>query len=264
MCQLLGLSSSDPIRLTFSWESFVLRGSREGGNPDGWGVAYFAGTDVTLLREPSPAAQSPMVRFLGSHAPRSNLIVSHVRRATHGDRRLANTQPFQRVLGGHTHVFAHNGFVPPSDEPDPSCWLMSQGSTDSEQLFCDLLGRLESLWSRGQIPDLERRLDVVERFARETLQRGAANFLYSDGINLFAHGHRQTLPGDAVSDAPGLYVNLYRSEAGSDMAIPCRGLRSEGDCSEHALVATMPLSDDDWVPLNAGEIACFERGRRIR
>ena len=93
MCQLLGLSSSDPVRLTFNWESFVLQGSQEGGNPDGWGVAYFAGADATLLREPAPAAESPMVQFLNSHAPRSDLVISHVRRATHGERKLENTQP---------------------------------------------------------------------------------------------------------------------------------------------------------------------------
>ena len=126
MCQLLGLSSSDPIRLSFSWESFVQQGSAAQGNPDGWGVAYFDGADVALLREPSPAAQSPMVRFLNSHAPRSNLIISHVRRATHGDRNLANTQPFQRVLGGRAHVFAHNGFVPPDEQHDTSSWLRTR------------------------------------------------------------------------------------------------------------------------------------------
>ena len=264
MCQLLGLSSSDPIRLTFSWESFVLRGSQEGGNPDGWGVAYFSGADVMLLREPAPAEKSPMVQFLSSHAPRSDLIISHVRRATYGERKLANTQPFQRVLGGHTHIFAHNGFVPPFKMSNKSSWLLPQGNTDSEQLFCRLLGYLEPLWSERRIPSFESRLDVVERFAQEILERGASNFLYSDGINLFAHGHRQTLPGDAVSNEPGLYVNLYKSKKGSDMVIPCQGLRTKDGCSYQALVATLPLNDDKWVPLKAGEIACFEHGRRIK
>jgi len=30
MCQLLGLSSSDPIQLTFNWESFAMRDSQQG------------------------------------------------------------------------------------------------------------------------------------------------------------------------------------------------------------------------------------------
>ena len=102
------------------------------------------------------------------------------------------------MLGGHTHIFAHNGFVPPSWIPNPSSWLLPQGDTDSEQLFCHLLSYLEPLWSRDGNPAFEKRFDVVKRFAQEIIERGASNFLYSDGISLFAHGHRQTLPGDAV------------------------------------------------------------------
>lgn len=241
-----------------------MRGSQREGNPDGWGVAYFEGADVMLLREPAPAAESPMVKFLNSHAPRSDLIISHIRRATQGDRNLANTQPFQRVLGGQTHIFAHNGFVPPFKLSNSSSWLLPKGDTDSELLFCHLLGYLEPLWSRGDIPTFEKRYEVVKRFAREILECGAANFLYSDGVNLFAHGHRRTIPGDAVSDEPGLYLNLSQSEKRSDMAIPCRGLRTEGSCSYQALVTSLPLNDHKWVPLKAGEIVCFEHGQRIK
>jgi glutamine amidotransferase len=241
-----------------------MRGSQQGGNPDGWGVAYYEGVDAMLLREPAPAAESSMVRFLDSHAPRSDLIISHVRRATYGDLKLANTQPFQRVLGGHTHVFAHNGFVPPVKMSQISSWLTPQGDTDSEQLFCRLLGYLEPLWSGGGIPAFEKRYEVVTDFAREILQQGASNFLYSDGVNLFAHGHRHTIPGEAVTDEPGLYVSTYQSQTGSDMANPCQGLRTEGSCSYQSLIATLPLNEHEWEPLKAGEIACFERGQRIR
>jgi len=241
-----------------------MRGSQVGGNPDGWGVAYYQGADVTLLREPVPAAKSPMVQFLNSHAPRSDLIISHIRRATQGDRVLANTQPFQRVLGGRTHVFAHNGYVPPFGLSSTSSWLFPKGDTDSELLFCHLLGFLEPLWSGGDTPAFEKRFDVIESFAREILQLGASNFLYSDGVTLFAHGHRQTVPGDAVSDEPGLYFKRHQSKPGSDMVVPCTGLRTEGRCSHQALVASLPLDDDNWEALESGEIACFERGQRIR
>lgn len=264
MCQLLGLSSSSPIRLTFNWRSFVSRGSQKVGNPDGWGVAYFEGTDVLLLREPEPAAASPMVQFLTHYAPRSELVISHVRRATCGGVNLANTQPFQRVLGGHTHIFAHNGFVAPYKQANTSSWLQPIGNTDSEQLFCHLLSELEPLWSSGSVPSLEKRLDVVERFARDIMQHGAANFLYSDGVTLFAHGHRRTLPGEGVSNEPGLYVSLYQSETGSDIKVSSEGIKAEGSCSDQALIATLPLNDHNWMPLKAGEVACFEHGQRIK
>jgi len=263
MCQLFGLSSSEPIRLTFSWESFVLQGSYEGGNPDGWGVAYFEGVDATLLRESTPAAESPMVEFLSHHAPASDLIISHVRRATSGNRNLANTHPFRRVLGGHTHIFAHNGFVPPSGAPNASSWLLPQGDTDSEILFCSLLRRLEPLWSKDAIPALEERYQVITDFTHEILEHGAANFLYSDGINLFAHGHRRTLPGESVRNEPGLYLNMSSSKKGSNMELPCRGVSADGSCSHQSIVSSLPLNDDTWTPLQAGEVACFERGQRI-
>jgi hypothetical protein len=48
------------------------------------------------------------------------------------------------------------------------------------------------------------------------------------------------------------------------MAIPCQGLRTEGSCSDQALVATYPLNDHELVPLKAGEIAYFEHGQRIK
>ncbi len=89
-----------------------MRGSEASGSPDGWGVAYLHETDAQLIREPAPAMNSPLVTFLGSHGPASDLVVSHVRHATVGDRKLANTQPFVRCLGGRAHVFAHNGYVP--------------------------------------------------------------------------------------------------------------------------------------------------------
>ena len=68
MCELFGVSVEHPIRLRFGWESFALHGSRRAGNPDGWGVAYFAQRDVLLLREPGSAAGSPMVKFLAPPA----------------------------------------------------------------------------------------------------------------------------------------------------------------------------------------------------
>jgi len=155
-------------------------------------------------------------------------------------------------------------WLPPFDLSTTSPWLLPHGDTDSELLFCHLLAYLEPLWSGGSIPSLERRFDVVTCFAQEVLKRGASNFLYSDGLNLFAHGHRHTIPGDGISNEPGLYVSQHDSEIGDSMNIPCQGLSTEGRCSRHALVATMPLNNNRWDPLKAGEIACFERGERIR
>lgn len=264
MCQLLGISTETPVRMRFSWDRFVLRGSAAGGNPDGWGVAYADASDVQILREPMPAADSPLVRFLGQHGPASTTVVSHIRRATKGDRCLANTHPFARVLGGRTHVFAHNGYVA-GVEQRGDVWLRPVGTTDSERLFGELLARLAPLWARSAAPALGHRTEIVAVFAEQMRQRGAANFLYFDGLTLFAHAHRHTIPGDGVSNDPGLYL-LVRDDADdnadSDPAgyVPCDGVEGEGPCGKRAVVATLPLDDQPWRPLASGELVRLQSG----
>ncbi len=65
MRQLFAVSSAASQRVNLSWKGFAMRGSEALGNPDGWGLAYADGNDVHLVREPSPAADSPFVAFLG-------------------------------------------------------------------------------------------------------------------------------------------------------------------------------------------------------
>lgn len=257
MCQLLGVSASRPLRLSFSWQHFVLRGSEEDGNPDGWGVAYVDGKDAGVVREPAPAAESPLVKFLARSGPASDLVISHVRRATMGARSLANTHPFARRMGGRVHVFAHNGFVPPEGVDQDSVWLQPVGQTDSEILFCNLLRELAPLWAQSEKPSLAARSDVVAGFAARERGRGAFNFLYWDGLTLFAHGHRKTAPGSKISTDPGLYV-LERPPL-TDHGL-CRGITGAGDCQAIVLVATKPLDDQNWLPLAHGELLRIEQG----
>jgi glutamine amidotransferase len=246
--------------MSLSWERFAMRGSDAGGNPDGWGVAYADGCEVQLMREPSPAVDSELVALLGRAGPEATTVISHVRKATTGDRTLSNTQPFTRVLAGRTHVFAHNGHVTGFEAPaDP--WLQPIGATDSERLFAVLLDRLLPLWSDGA-PSLDARTEVVAGFADEMRPRGALNFLYYDGTTLFAHGHRRTIPGDGISSDPGLYL-LRCPQPDPGEEDPCHGLHCVSDDPTRAVVATRPLGDRGWEPLEAGTLIRLEAGRVV-
>jgi predicted glutamine amidotransferase len=260
MCELLGVCVEQPVRLRLRWEEFALHGSCQGGNPDGWGVAYFAHRDALLMREPKPAAASAMVKFLANHAPASRKIISHIRRATMGECILENTQPFIRYLAGRAHVFAHNGHVADVEAPEGRAFLYPTGDTDSERLFLQLLCAVEELW-QGGIPSLADRFSVIESFARSMRERGAINFLYCDGETLFAHGHRHTVPGESISSDPGLYV--LERDAGDSAGSGCFGLSCDDAEGCQAIIATVPLDDQNWTPLLHGELACFEFGRRI-
>lgn len=258
MCQLFGMSTRTPVRVRFRWERFASQGAAA-GNPDGWGVAY-GGGDVQVLREPVPAVDSELVRFLAEHGPLATTVVSHVRRATQGGRILRNTQPYARVLGGFTHVFAHNGHVPLDAIPE-SPWLRPVGDTDSEALFCLLLSRLEPLWHHG-VPPLESRCEVISEFACEMRRRGAVNFLYFDGLTMFAHAHRRTILGEGVSTDPGLYMTL-RPGNGPVGPGSCVGMDCDGPAPEQTLIATVPIDNGIWEPMEEGALVRLEQGRVV-
>lgn len=154
MCELLALSSSRPVNLTFSLETLAARGGAAGSSHDGWGVAFYQDTDVALFREPAAAADSPLVRFLETEGPATHLAISHIRHATQGGVCLANTQPFVRELGGRAHVFAHNGDLAGIFRCDALALGSHRpvGQTDSEHAFCALLERLNEPWVASTPP----------------------------------------------------------------------------------------------------------------
>ena len=69
MCELFALFSRIPTTVGFTLERLARRGGIEGPHRDGWGVAFYDGTDVFLLREPRAAAESDLVRYIEQHEP---------------------------------------------------------------------------------------------------------------------------------------------------------------------------------------------------
>jgi predicted glutamine amidotransferase len=208
MCELLGMSSLRATQLALSFQALAAHSGGASTTRDGWGVAFYQGNDVALFREPLAASDSPLVGFLRSRGPDTSLALSHIRHATRGARSLANTQPFVRELGGRTHVFAHNGDLPGIERTLNLAFDHRRpvGTTDSEHAFCALLERLHGLWHAAVMPPpLAQRWSVVAQFAADLSKLGPANFLYSDGEVLFAHGHRR-IQADGRIAAPGLWL----------------------------------------------------------
>ena len=265
MCELFGLSSNKPVALTISLDVLARHGGLEGPHRDGWGVAYYKDSDVRLIKEARAASESEWIRFIGSHPLRSTLIVSHIRKATQGPRIFSNTQPFVRELGGRMHVFAHNGDLKGIRQA-PGLGLghyRPVGDTDSEWAFCALLGRLTDLWlGAPEAPDLNRRLERVVDFARDLRSLGPANFLYGDGAVLFAHGHKRKRPDSGELAPPGLCVLCRRCapERGEETL---DGVNLQSGEQEVALVASVPLTEEPWRPLDEGQIVALGDGRIV-
>ena len=262
MCELFAMSSRNPTVVDFTLERLASRAGLEGPNKDGWGLAYYQDGDVLLLREPKPASQSELVRFMEQKGPPSRLVISHIRHATRGGIALRNTQPFQRELGGKVHVFAHNGTLKDIEE---SCDIEKYrfhriGETDSEYAFCCLLQQLAPLWDGrdGDPPDPDERLAVLAAFAAWLRPMGPANFIYSDGDMLFAHAHRRTQKDGRIAP-PGLHM-LRRQCDEKPPDLSASGIGLPPMPQEMTLLASVPLTSEAWEPLAEGEVVALRDG----
>ncbi|MEO6986647.1 MAG: class II glutamine amidotransferase [Paralcaligenes sp.] len=266
MCELFAMSARQPAEVSFSLEEFSRHGGLDGPHKDGWGVAWYEGADVRLVKEPLAARSSACLGFIQNHPFRSSLVVSHIRKATQGGLTLANSQPFVRELGGCMHVFAHNGDL--GGALLRSSYSLGTyrpvGETDSEYAFCAMLGRLSRLWRKGNlVPPLTARFALITEFAASLRTLGPANFLYADGDALFAHGHKRW-HADGIRP-PGLHL-LRRTCAGGSGAFTTGGLSiaSTSDVQDIALVASVPLtSGEPWRELGEGEIIAISGGRIV-
>ncbi len=265
MCELLAMSSLQPARLTLSLETLAAHGAAGGRYRDGWGVAFYQGKDVALFREPTAAGDSPLVNFLESHGPSSTLAISHIRHATRGPVSLANTQPFARQLMDRMHVFAHNGDLPGIEDSRTMVFnhYRPVGTTDSEVAGCALLERIRALWgASATLPSVDERLAVIARFAADLRKFGPANFLYADGDTLFVHSHRRLNPVTGEIKPPGLFL-LARRCANTDQPMSVDGVTVAAGFQEVVLIASVPLSAEDWQPLAEGDVVAISTGRVV-
>lgn len=134
------------------------------------------------------------------------------------------------------------------------------GETDSEIAFCALLERLRPLWRGRAGPSIESRREVVERFAAALRELGPANFLYCDGDAMFAHGDRRH-HCDGTIRPPGLWRLQRHCPTGGEM--DADGLRIEARSNEQDVVlfASVPLTDEGWIPLSRGEVLIAATGQ---
>ena len=107
------------------------------------------------------------------------------------------------------------------------------------------------------------RLAAVVAFADELRELGPANFIYSDGDAVFAHGHRRKSASGEILP-PGLHV-LCRGCAARSEGMPLTGVEIGFEVEQQvALLASMPLSRERWEPLSEGEIVVLREGRVVQ
>lgn len=181
MCELFGMSCQAADRGVYSLKAL---GEESDWNPHGWGIAYYQDGQGVVERHPEVVGESERFNNLIQEA-KSSVMIGHIRWATQGDLCTENCHPFKRRLLEKDWVFAHNGNI-----SDARCHRRSEGQTDSEQIFHEMLDDLEEYMSRsgfrGIYPGLKKAIRrVFERYSRNV----TFNFLLSDGTHLFAYNH---------------------------------------------------------------------------
>lgn len=250
MCELFGLSSNRAVKISFTWRGFRKRGRI---HRDGWGVAwYLDGGLAGLVKEPKPAPESPIARLM-VQGVRSRIVISHVRLASQGKISYVNTHPFIRRLRNRDWVFAHNGTVSgiirnPSYRLE---WCHPVGETDSEYAFCYILEKLSGLRDRG----LESLAVRLWGLAEEIGRHGKFNFLLSNGEYLFAYMNEEETLHYLLRHPPHQGLIKLLDE---DYEVRLEELKAP---DEHAaIVATEPLTDEEWDSMNPGTLYVFYNG----
>lgn len=250
MCQLLGLNANTPTDLVFSFTGFAHRAAE---HKDGFGIAFFEGPGLRLFVDHLSATESPVADMIRRYPIRSRHIITHIRKATQGRVALENTHPFVRELWGRYWVFAHNGNLV-DFHPKLHANFHPVGDTDSERALCWLLQELAKNHARmPSIPDLTQTLaELVPTIARH----GTFNFLLSQGEALWAHC--STKLHYVLRRHPFAAAQLQDA----DLTVDFADLTTPQD--RVAVVVTEPLTcNEDWVALQAGELAVFVDGDRL-
>lgn len=244
MCRLLGIVTRSPydfqLMLCRAPRSLALL-SRE--HKDGWGLALHAGTpggEWHLHKSTESAGADPFFSSLAKQE-HGRVLIAHVRQKTVGRLATENTHPFQRG----PWVFAHNGTIEKIDEirrRTSSARLAEvQGETDSEVFFAYLLSRLDQAGVArgpgGPATDRVVRDAVLEAAGLEGF--GTLDALLSNGQALWAMRFGRPL----------YFLERRPSEQAraGELDVPL----TRRHC---LLVASEPLTDEPWSPLERGAL----------
>jgi predicted glutamine amidotransferase len=250
MCQLLGMNCNTPTDIVFSFEGFHRRGGLTDHHADGWGIAFFEGQGCRLFLDDKPSAESPVAHLVRQYPLKSTNVIAHIRKATQGEIKLANTHPFMREMWGRYWIFAHNGDLK-DFQPAQGEYFRPVGSTDSERAFCFLLETLRQRWPEP--PEEKQLLEEVARLAKQIAAHGIFNFMLSNGEFLLAHC--STSLHYLVRQSPFNTAHLVDNDITMDFS----EVTTPND--RVAVIATQPLTDNEaWQAMLPGDLILFRNG----
>ena len=259
------MSFTNPVNARISLDAFQISGNQ---NPDGWGLGYYKGAILQVIKEAQPSIQSGLYDFVEAYTE-SKVYISHVRRSTKGSRSYLNTHPFYRKLvindQRHEWLFAHNGTLTKLDQLALS-EISPLGETDSEHAFCYLL---QTIFDHGITTWSDANFSFIESILRDVNCEGnELNCIFSDGELLFCYSdeydHNNGLRFvkkvdthdkiDLVSQGVKLgLIDIQSANVGESL---------RPNASGH-LIVTRALTGENWVEFDNGELIVFRNGHIV-
>lgn len=256
MCELLGMSANVPTDICFSFSGLMKRGGDTSHHKDGWGIAFYEGAGCRTFHDPEPSATSKIAQLICNYSIKSKTVISHIRKATHGQVNLVNTHPFVREMWGRNWAFAHNGKLPGIRKRKLE-HFHPVGDTDSEHAFCWMLDQIRNHFAkppRGRKALARLIQDLADDVARSG---GIFNMLLSDSHVLFAYN--TTKLSYLTRRAPFGQAQLVDD----DMAIDFCTETNATDIV--TVIATTPLTDNEtWAPLKHNTLYVFHNGLIVK
>ncbi len=251
MCELLGMSCNVPTDIRFSFAGLAERGGRTGVHRDGWGIAFYEGDGCRTFHDPTASCDSEIAKFLRMQSVKSLNVISHIRKATHGQVNLINTHPFTRELWGRNWAFAHNGKLK-NVKKWPLEFYNPIGTTDSEYAFCWILDQI-----RKEYPTPPKSTAKLKRFIKtlsdDVAANGIFNMLLCDSRHLYCYcGVKLSW---ITRRAPFGKATLIDT----DWTVDFKDFTKPDDIV--TVVATTPLTSDEvWHIMKPGEFTVFKHG----
>jgi transglutaminase-like putative cysteine protease/predicted glutamine amidotransferase len=243
--------------------SFDLRCLRPGRKPpDGWGIGFYPGDgpSSTILKEPAPpfgSIRSELVKAW-EHLE-SSLFLLHIRVATWGGVSAANTQPFGRSWGGRDWMLAHAGSLAHKLPLRTAPRFEPVGTTDTEMVLCELMGRVaEAGWRT--IGDADPR--VLHSWFDELNAHGSLSTLFTDGRDLVVYSDRDGSQGKVYFwELMPPYTSLSFGDEDLEVDLTRRGIKSrKGIIVCSAPVAVSGVDGVVWRLLPPGHLLVVRQG----
>jgi len=256
MCEILALNFNQAVTPTFSFDNFMVRSARQ---PHGWGMAWYNGPDAQIVKAPEQASLSSTARWLQqSQNVKSDIILSHLRYATHGELKTENTHPFDKQFGRKRWTFMHNGTLNNYKRGLKLKHFFPLGATDSEHAFCFLLDRIRI--ERKALGGVMPSFDFIEDILHQINAYGHFNAVFSDSESLYVFRDRNGYNGLHIARRQWPFGTITLTDAHTRIDM---STLKKTETHGFIIASHAQTKGEEWTPLEPGKLIVFRGGQMI-